>query len=133
MVCSLEKGLPRYCSVGAHAREHVLIAVCVLGHALPRGAEVHHVSGDGRDNRHQNLVVCDSHGYHYLLHQRTRALDKCGNANWLPCCYCLQYDAPERLYISPLKKGNRRTIRHTACSVAYQRRRRQLKRQERVA
>lgn len=54
---------------------HVLIAERVLGRPLPKAAQAHHVNGNGRDNRHQNLVICEDGGYHRLLHVRQRVLD----------------------------------------------------------
>jgi hypothetical protein len=50
--------------------EHVAVVEKAIGHQLPKGAEVHHINGDVSDNRPQNLVACDSHAYHLLLHRR---------------------------------------------------------------
>lgn len=71
---------------GVHALEHVAIAEAVLGRELPRGAEVHHVNGDGRDNRHQNLVICQSRAYHKLLHARARIAAAGGDPNTQRIC-----------------------------------------------
>lgn len=88
---------------------HKLVAEKVLGRAIPNGACVHHVNGDRADNRTGNLVICPSASYHMLIHQRSRAFDACGNANWRLCNYCFKYDAPENLYI----RG--RHSRHREC------------------
>lgn len=85
-----------YVAVGKK-REHVLVAERALGKALPKGAVVHHVNENGKDNRNSNLVICPSRSYHALLHQRMDALKACGNANWRKCYLCHQYDAPENL------------------------------------
>ena len=97
-------------------REHVVVAERALGHSLPRKSVVHHVNGDGRDNRSENLVICQDAAYHMLLHQRQRALDACGHAHWRKCWLCKEYDSPEALH----KCGS--VIRHPACAADYQRR-----------
>ena len=91
-------GHPR-ANQGGYVREHILVVERALGWPLPLGAEVHHTNGDTGDNRPENLVVCESHSYHALLHQRLRALRACGNAGWRKCKYCKHYDDPAKLCI----------------------------------
>jgi len=50
---------------------HRLIVERILGKRLPREAVVHHVNGNGLDNRNCNLVVCPDQSYHRLIEQRT--------------------------------------------------------------
>lgn len=96
---------------------HVSLAEKALGRKLPEGAEVHHVNENKVDNRPENLVICPSRSYHGLLHQRTRALEMCGNANWRRCSYCQQYDDPLVMYIHP----NGKQAHHRECRNKYQR------------
>jgi hypothetical protein len=79
--------------------EHILIVERVLGKRLPVGAVVHHVNGDGTDNRNENLIACNDQAYHRLLHRREDAYRACGNASWRKCKYCKQYDTPGNLKI----------------------------------
>ena len=86
-----------------------------LGRRLSGLEVVHHVNYNKKDNRNSNLVVCPNDAYHKLLHQRTNALDKCGDAHYRKCQFCGQYDAPESLVAS------RKIIYHRACAAKYKR------------
>jgi len=60
---------------GAGKFEHILIAERVLGRVLPPNAVVHHVDHNGTNNSNSNLVICESQGYHLLLHVKERRLN----------------------------------------------------------
>lgn len=98
-----------------YVAEHILIAEAALGHALPPQAVVHH-SESKQNNR--ALVICENLAYHNLLHQRQRALDACGNANWRKCHICKTYDDPARMSIHTSGRAY-----HRACDSAEKRRR----------
>ncbi len=98
--------------------EHVVIAERALGHALPPKAVVHHADGNPRNNVNANLVICPDQAYHLLLHTRMEALSACGNANWLKCEYCKQYDDPENMRLYKQKRGANPKARHRACHAA---------------
>lgn len=99
-------------------REARRIAEAVLGKPLPPGAEVHHVDEDPFNNKSSNLVICEDRAYHWLLHQRMRALKACGHVNWRPCSICGKYDDPVNLIIKRFRLGT--TIRHQACKQQYE-------------
>ena len=92
----------------------------VLGRGLPKGAQIHHVNEDVSDNLGSNLVICPDAAYHKLLHRRTDALDACGNANWVKCCFCKKYDAPENVkYRNRIINGsNWAMFYHPKCRTA---------------
>ena len=96
-----------YCPEHIHAtnlgyvRRSHLVVEKALGKILSRKIIVHHINSIRNDDRPKNLVVCENHAYHNLLHQRQRAFKNCGHANWLKCPFCKKYDDPENLYISP--------------------------------
>lgn len=82
---------------GHQVREHVFVACEALGHALPPGAEVHHIDNDRANNAPTNLVVCQDRSYHQLLHARQEARDACGHPGWRKCTYCKAYDDPTNM------------------------------------
>lgn len=90
---------------GRVVTEHILLAEKAIGKPLPPGAEVHHVDCNGWNNSPGNLVICPDHSYHALLHRRQRALDACGDANFLKCHLCKQYGPAEEMYIRKDGKG----------------------------
>lgn len=102
-------------AISSRVLEHLLIAEKALGYSLPLRVQIHHVNEVRSDNRNSNLVICENQAYHQLLHRRTRAFHACGNAEWLKCQYCKQYDDPAHLYVYPHgRSGN-----HRACIRAY--------------
>lgn len=79
---------------GDRTYEHILVAEAALGKQLPPGAVVHHIDEDTSNNTPTNLVVCPGEGFHRLIHRRMDARKACGNADWLKCTICKNYDEP---------------------------------------
>jgi hypothetical protein len=105
---------------GKHRQVHTLIVEETIGRKLPKGAEVHHIDGNGFNNARSNLVICPSRAYHMLLHMRQKALEACGNANWLKCRFCKEYDNPMNLTKRKVVTG--RTLpmtHHQRCENEY--------------
>lgn len=59
--------------VSTYRTEHLLIVEKVLGRKMKKGEVVHHINGNGLDNRNGNLLVC-SNPYHGFLHQKMSLL-----------------------------------------------------------
>ena len=85
--------------------EHLYKAELALGKRLPKGAVVHHIDGNSRNNENSNLLICPSQGYHLMLHVRERALAATGNPDMVPCHICKQWDLPENLYFRKSRPG----------------------------
>lgn len=110
--------------------EHVAIAEQALGRFLPDGAEIHHVNGDGHDNRNANLVICQDKAYHKLLHVRAKVIAAGGNPNTERICSLGRETRP-------LSDFNRMTRNksyglQSACRYCMEENRRRLKAQRRA-
>ena len=96
---------------------HRHVAEKAVGHAINPKHPIHHINGNGRDNRPENLVICNSVRYHQLLHVRERALRECGNPEWRRCIRCLTYDSPG----SMREMGTTGCYEHRRCANASRR------------
>jgi hypothetical protein len=110
---------------GVDTYRHRIIAEAALGRPLPKGAEVHHVDEDKRNDAPGNLVICQDREYHNLLHVRARVLRAGGDPNTQRICYTCK----QLVELTGIAKSARR--RGTLCrpcvntsSVASHRRRR---------
>lgn len=127
------KGPGGYVGV-ANGREtlllHKVVAEMALGKPLPKGAVVHHIDGNKKNNFTCNLVICQSQAYHKLLHIRADALEICGNANWRRCKFCKEYDDPINMNFSVERhrKTPRQVYYHSKCNSEYCRKMYQKKR-----
>ena len=108
-------------AVSGYIFEHILIAEQALGRYLKDKEEVHHINSIKEDNRNENLVICPDRSYHFLLHQRTRALEVSGHAHWRPCEVCTEHDDPSNM--SP----HRNAFYHKKCAAESSRKQRAIK------
>lgn len=107
---------PRANSNG-YVYEHILIVEAAIGEYVNRPIVIHHVNGNRADNRLINLVLCLNNKQHKMLHQQQRALEVCGNPDWLRCPYCKEWDDPKRMYVHPGRDAGY----HRSCKNKYQR------------
>lgn len=68
--------------------EHRFISEASIGKPLPSRAEIHHVDEDPGNNSNDNLVICQDHAYHLLLHKRSRSIKATGHPNYKLCPMC---------------------------------------------
>lgn len=62
--------------VGKNKREfeHRLVMEKRLGRKIKKGEVIHHINGDGRDNRIKNLVLCKSPGVHTKKYHKQKGI-----------------------------------------------------------
>ena len=85
---------------------YVLVVEKVMGKPLRKDAIVHHVDEDPLNDTPSNLVACENHAYHMLLHQRIRAYKACGYASWKKCSFCGEYSHPENPELCITTRGS---------------------------
>lgn len=83
---------------------HVLVAEKALGKSLARKHPVHHVDENPSNNDASNLVICESAGYHRLLHLRMEVQKAGFNPNThKKCGMCKKFLALTEFYITARK------------------------------
>jgi hypothetical protein len=78
-----------YADVRGYVMEHRLVAEAAIGFYLPLGVPVHHFDLKTDNNARTNLVVCEDHAYHMILHFNTREVAHgavIGVTKWCPRC-----------------------------------------------
>jgi len=124
----LDRSHPR-ANTSGYVKEHRLVAERALGKPLPKTARVHHVNEVRTENGQDNLVICQDHAYHVLLHGRMRALQATGDVHSRQCVCCggwLRAEDPELVI-----RGHQARAFHRQCLRDRRRRWRQGARKRR--
>lgn len=97
--CLRQDGYIAICGLGGSRDrlQHRLVVEEALGRPLRGTEQVHHFDGNKANNDPSNLVVCPDTTYHKLLERRQKALEACGNPDWLKRHMCKEYDTPLQL------------------------------------
>lgn len=86
---------PRAISSGnVHVLAKVIIVEKAMEKYLPAKAEIFHVDGDQKNIENDNLVVCQSRAYHYLVMKRRTALAATGDVHSKKCKRCGRWTLP---------------------------------------
>jgi hypothetical protein len=85
----------------------------LLGRALTALEVVHHKDNNGFNNAAGNLVLFPNEAEHKEHHRRQRAFEASGNASFMKCRYCGEYENPLNLQQS---KG-RYSAWHKECAA----------------
>ena len=115
---------------GRRVNLHQAVAERALGRRLPKGAQVHHVDENPRNNANTNLVICQDMAYHKLLHMRANVLRAGGNPNTDLFCHKCRTAKPQDKFGRNCGHFNGRTSRCLVCLSADQLQRSARKRAE---
>lgn len=109
---------------GKYVQEHILIAEKALGRKLSRKHPVHHHDENRTNNANSNLVICQSRGYHNLLHARMNCIRDGVNPNSEKRCMSCQTVKP----LTSFHKGKSSNGKMSRCKECWAQEQRQRKR-----
>ena len=95
--------------------EHVYVMSEMLGRALTPLEVVHHKDSNPQNNMPGNLQLFASQAEHLVHHAKERALAECGNASFMKCPFCKEYDNPVNMHVRD--KGYK--AYHNSCNTQY--------------
>ena len=79
-----------------HTREHRSLVI-QLGIFITIKNPIHHRDGNGHNNAHNNLIICESDAYHNLIEAREKAYRATGDPNKRRCAICKEWDLIENM------------------------------------
>jgi DNA-directed RNA polymerase subunit RPC12/RpoP len=67
-------------------RPHVHVIERIIGHRISNKTVIHHINGDKKDNRPENLFICENQAHHLRIHAAKRIIDAGGNPDTDKIC-----------------------------------------------
>ncbi len=92
----LQPSHPRADSKG-YVLEQILVLEKSFRRAILSTEVIHHIDGNRSNNDLGNLMCFKTKAMHNAYHRRIRALEACGNYEWIKCHKCRKYDHPKHL------------------------------------
>lgn len=104
-------------------RPHVHVVERIIGRRISNKAVIHHINGNSKDNRPENLFVCENQAQHLRIHAEKRITDAGGNPKTDKICSrCKQVKPKTDFHIAQKADGYRCYCKSCQSKRYYERR-----------